>query len=1360
MEALVATAVGPLVSLLMKKASNSLLEKYKVMEGMEEQHRILKRKLPAILDVISDAEEQATAHKEGAKAWLQELKTVAYQASEVFDEFKYEALRREAKKNGHLTKLGFDVIKLLPTHNRIVFRIRMGPKLRHILQSIEALITEMQRLRFNYQPQPPVSKLCRQTDYVIIDPQEIASRSRDKDKKKIVDTLLGQAGNADLAVVPIIGMGGLGKTTLAQLIYNDTKIKEHFQLRLWVCVSGTYDVNSLAKSIVEASHQKNDNIDIPPLDRLQKFIKGQRYLLVLDDVWDREVHKWESLKGCLQYGGMGSAVLTTTRDKQVAEIVDADRSYNLSPLEDRFLKEIIEARAFNSKKEKAPELVEMVDQIVNRCRGSPLAACLLGSVLRTKTTVKEWKAIASRSSICTEETRILPILKLSYNDLPSHMKQCFAFCAIFPKNYKIDVEKLIRLWIANGFIPEQEEDSLETIGEHIFNELASRSFFMDIEKSKDVSWYYSMTTCKIHDLMHDIAMSVMGKECVVVATKEQCQTKWLPDTARHLFLLGEETNGILNDSMEKRFPAIQTLLSDSFVQISKYNSLHALKLCIDVKLLLVKPLGTTSYLLKSKYLHHLRYLDLSESCIDTLPEGISILYNLQVLDLSYCYYLDRLPRQMKYMTSLRHLYTHGCENLKSMPPGLGKLTRLQTLTCFVAAVTSPDCSDIAELHDLNLGGHLELRHLETVENAEAEVASLGNKKDLRELTLRWASVCDRKVLDNFKPHDGLQVLRTYSYGGECMGMLQNMVEIHLFHCERLQFLFRCGTSFTFPKLKVLMLEHMLDLERWWEINGMQEEQIIFPLLEKLSIGHCGKLIALPEAPFLQTPFLQEACSADTRLARSPFPALKVLELKELASFQRWGAVEETREQILFPQLEKLSIQRCPELIDLPEAPKLIILEIEYVKQEIFHWVDRYLCSLTQLTLRLYTGRTSEVDKEKWNKISPITFMNLALDCWSPFFGSGALESWDNFVHLQTLEIIGCDVLVHWPEKVLQSLLSLRKLKIVTCRNLTGYTEAPLESSKSERSQQLPSLESLELKFCANLVEMFDVPASLKRMNISECSKLEYIFGKQQGMSELFQGSSCDEAIMPAAVSESMNHFCPCLEDLELLDCDSLPAVLHLPPSLETIFIARCSSIQVLTCQLDGLQKPQVTASTNVPELPAVAAREHSFPPRLDSLKIYSCDSMLGGILRLPMSLKHLDLFRSNGWISLEPLSAEHPPSLESLLLESCRTLASLPNEPQAYRSLRYLRIKGCAALKKLPGCLQQRLGSIYFKQIAARYEVTEFNPFKPKTWKEIPRVVREWRQPAETDDPESPTDLEGMLEAIIPKILLQTELGR
>nr|UBY07077.1 NBS-LRR disease resistance protein [Dasypyrum villosum] len=1382
-EVVAAMAIRPLVSMLVNKAANSLLDQYKVMEGMEEQHKILKRKLPAILDVMTDAENQAMEHRDGPKAWLQELKIVAYEANEVFDEFKYEALRREARKKGHYSKLGFDVIKLFPTHNRIVFRYKMGRKLCRILKAIDVLIAEMHAFRFKYRPQPPMSKQWRQTDSVITDLQDIASRSRDKDKKNIAATLLGQANNADFTVVPIVGMGGLGKTTLAQLIYNEPEIQKHFQLLLWVCVSDTFDVNSLAKNIVEASPNKNVDTDKPPLDRLQILVSGQRYLLVLDDVWNREVHKWEKLKASVQHGGKGSAVLTTTRDKRVAEIMGADRVYDLNILEDSFLKEIIEARAFSSEKEKPAVLVKLVDEIVKRCCGSPLAATALGSVLRSKNSVKEWKAVSSRSSICTNETGILPILKLSYNDLPAHIKQCFAFCAVFPKDYKIDMEKLIHLWIANGFIPEHKEDSLETIGKHIFDELVSRSFFLDLEESKDSMGYYSRTTCKIHDLMHDIAMSVMENECFV-ATMEPSQIKFIRDTARHSFLSCEETESILNDSMEKGSPAIQTLICDSYVRLplqhlSKYSSLHALKL------------RTESFLLKPKYLHHMRYLDLSNSGVKALPEDISILYNLQVLDLSFCYFLDRLPMQMKYMTSLRHLYTHGCWKLKSMPPDLGKLANLQTLTCFVAADTGSDCSDVAELQHLNIGGQLELRRLENLKEAEAKVANLGNKKNLRELTLRWTSVCDSNMLNNFEPHDGLQVLKIYSYGGECMGMLQNMVEIHLFHCERLQFLFICGTSFTFPKLKELVLEDLLDFERWWEINEKQHKQIIFPVLEKLFIRRCGKLVALPEAQQFQEP-----CGGGHRLVRSPFPALKILELDNLESFHRWGAVERTEgehilfphleklsiqkcpklvdlpeaplcqepysggyrvvesafpvlkvleikelesfqrwddaakgEQILFPQLEMLSVQKCPKLVALPEAPKLSVLKIEDGKQEIFHFVDRYLPSLTTLILKLEkTETTSEFGstKEKWNQKSPLTVMELG--CCNSFFGAGGLDPWGYFVHLEKLVIDGCNVLVHWPELVFQSLVSLRRLVIRSCKHLTGYAEAPLEPSASKRGQHLPCLESLWLGDCPSLIDMFNVPASLKKIDIRWCSNLESIFGKQQGMLELVEESV--PTVLSDLASSPIDHPCPCLEDLCLYACDSLSAVLHLPRSLKTIVIVICSSIQVLSCQLDGLCKPQVGTFINVPEpSAAAAARDHSLPPCLESLEISTYDSMpgmFGGILRLPMSLRKLSINGDRGLTSLVSLSKEHPPLLESLELINCSTLACLPNEPLTYSSIRKLDIKGCSAIKKLPTCLRQQLGSIYNKRLDARYE--EFDALKPKTWKEMPRLVHERMQ--------------------------------
>ncbi|KAF6981671.1 hypothetical protein CFC21_000133 [Triticum aestivum] len=151
----------------------------------------------------------------------------------------------------------------------------------------------------------------------------------------------------------------------------------------------------------------------------------------------------------------------------------------------------------------------------------------------------------------------------------------------------------------------------------------------------------------------------------------------------------------------------------------------------------------------------------------------------------------------------------------------------------------------------------------------------------------------------------------------------------------------------------------------------------------------------------------------------------------------------------------------------------------------------------------------------------------------------------------------------------------------------------------------------------------------------------------------------------------------------------------------------------------------------MPEPPAATAptaREHVLPPHLESLVIGDCAGMLGGTLCLPAPLKRMYIIGNSGLTSLECLSGEHPPSLEFLFLERCSTLASLPNEPHVYSSLGYLEIRGCPAIKKLPRCLQQQLGSIDDKYLDARYEVMAL---KPETWKEIPRLVRERRKAAQ-----------------------------
>ena len=273
-ELVASLVVGPLVSLL-KKVSSSLLDQYNVMEGMEKQHEILKRKLPAILDIMADAEKQAS-RRGGVKAWLEKLKTVAYEANDVFDEFEYEALRRRAKKNGHITKLGMAGVKLFPTHNRVVFRFRMGNKLSSIVEAIKVLVEEMKDFGFDkLQPEAPAWKEWRQTDSVIVDPENIVSRSRDKEREKIIEVLLSHQASSDLLVLPIVGMGGLGKTTLAQLIYNDPRVQEHFQLLNWVCVSDDFDVRNLAIKICDCDASKTTLEKA--LNKLQEHLRGKRY---------------------------------------------------------------------------------------------------------------------------------------------------------------------------------------------------------------------------------------------------------------------------------------------------------------------------------------------------------------------------------------------------------------------------------------------------------------------------------------------------------------------------------------------------------------------------------------------------------------------------------------------------------------------------------------------------------------------------------------------------------------------------------------------------------------------------------------------------------------------------------------------------------------------------------------------------------------------------------------------------------------------------------------------------------------------------------------------------------------------------
>jgi len=314
---------------------------------------------------------------------------------------------------------------------------------------------------------------CRQTSSFIAEPQVYG---REEDRDRIIDFLLHDVSHdEDLSVYPITGLGGLGKTTLSQLIFNHERVINHFERRLWVCVSEDFGLKRMTKAIIEAvSGNACEDLDLDPLQRkLQDLLQNKKYLLVLDDVWDDEPEIWQRLKSVLACGALGAPILVTTRSAKVAAIMGTVSPYELSKLSDNDCWRLFKQRAFAADEVEKEELVVVGKEIVKKCGGVPLAAKVLGSLLRFEREVREWLKV-KESNTWGLTHNIMPALRLSYLNLPINLRQCFAYCAIFPKNERIEKQYLIELWMANGFISCDGKLDAEDVGDGVWNELYRR----------------------------------------------------------------------------------------------------------------------------------------------------------------------------------------------------------------------------------------------------------------------------------------------------------------------------------------------------------------------------------------------------------------------------------------------------------------------------------------------------------------------------------------------------------------------------------------------------------------------------------------------------------------------------------------------------------------------------------------------------------------------------------------------------------------------------------------------------------------------------------------------------------------------
>ncbi|XP_047946924.1 disease resistance protein RGA2-like isoform X2 [Salvia hispanica] len=465
--------------------------------GVDEEMQKLSSTFTTLQAVLEDAEDKQIESKP-IRDWLQKLNALAYKIDDILDEC-----------NTHVSKLKHTRNKLSRySLQKILYRHKIGRRMKQVTKQLDGVAAERAKFHLLEMPvdRPREVAASRETGSLLNHTNQIYGRK--KDKEKIVGILLNDVKeNQDMSVLPIIGVGGLGKTTLAQLVFNDPRVVDHFNIRIWVCVSDNFELKTLVKAMIEAATGSAKATDLHQLDvvehQLSDLLSQKRYLIVLDDVWNDQQEKWFELKDTLSCGSTGASIIVTTRQKKVADIMGTLPPHFLKGLSDENCWMLLRSRAFGHEEEASLQLELIGKQIVKKCAGVPLAAKALGGILRFKRTREEWIYVKESElwKLSPEESLILPALRLSYHHLPLQLRQCFAYFAAFPKDHEIEKEELILRWIAHGHIPSNGNIQGEDVGNQICNELLLRSLLQTSVRNDKFMI--------IHDLVHDLAQSIM-----------------------------------------------------------------------------------------------------------------------------------------------------------------------------------------------------------------------------------------------------------------------------------------------------------------------------------------------------------------------------------------------------------------------------------------------------------------------------------------------------------------------------------------------------------------------------------------------------------------------------------------------------------------------------------------------------------------------------------------------------------------------------------------------------------------------------------------------------------------------------------
>lgn len=728
------------VVFLLDKLTPLLQEEVKLLRGIIDEVVYVKDELERMRAFLRTADSMEEGDEE-IKIWVKQVREVAYDTEDVLDEFQLRL--RHHRGDGFYGYLS----KIAGTIKNLKVRHRFASELRGIKSRLTNISEGHQRYRYRLNIPEKVSSFTPRYDKAwfelrrdafLIDEGQLVGI--ETPKEELIKRVLGVESR--LQVIAVVGMGGLGKTTAVSKVYYDDELRKEFQHHVWITVSQSFMLDEILRDIVQQLFEEAkqplphgaESTDSSKLKRIiVDFLHGKRYLMVLDDVW--QMDGWDALKHAFPDSNCGSRLMLTTRNSEVAStctIEPGGMVYNLKPLSFEESWTLFCQKTF--RENSCPSHLEKICQnILKRCEGLPLAIVAIGGMLAMKDTIRtdEWEMV--ERSLRTELegndklNSMKTILLLSFNDLPYHLKYCFLYLSIFPEDYLIERTRLIRLWIAEGFVQVKECRTVEEVGEFYFNELVNRSLIQVSEKHDDGR----IKRCRVHDLLREIILLKSMDQNFAAITSEENRS--LPKRVRRLSV----HRTLENIHADHNFSKLRSLflfgVKDNSVS-SAYSSFSNGGLRL-LKVLDCRGVPLDTLPMDIGKLNNLRYLNLRDTSVKSIPCSIGNLQNLETLDLRNTY-VEELPVEILQLHRLRHILLYRVIKEFSISfevvgfralAGIEILSSLQSL-CYIEA--NQGDADIMK----SLGQLKELRRLGVVQlRAEDGIALSSSIEKLRHL---------------------------------------------------------------------------------------------------------------------------------------------------------------------------------------------------------------------------------------------------------------------------------------------------------------------------------------------------------------------------------------------------------------------------------------------------------------------------------------------------------------------------------------------------------------------------------------------------------------------------------------------------